>query len=165
MTREGKLLAWAQTARKSQSRDLIQFRPCYSLEPGSQLFTYTEARRQVGTGKIKMNKYRPCLERLRSGNVGPSHPKLWKDFSSKCQKPNKERSCYQLRQSKSPPGRGEPNPILRDVNGKRAHPPGDPGRKRNASVYDMDFFRKILLVEDDGRPSWKVRLGPDQRRP
>lgn len=35
----------------------------------------------------------------------------------------------------------------------------------NTSTHDVSFSRKILLVEDYGRPGWDVRLGPDQKKP
>ena len=51
---------------------MIQFRGMFFPEPGSELFTPTDARCHVGTREIKMNKYRPCLERLRSGPLPPT---------------------------------------------------------------------------------------------
>lgn len=65
MPREGKLLAQAGSHSQGEPEQGLDPSQMNALcEPGSQLLTHTDAGHRVGTREVKMNKYRPCLERF-----------------------------------------------------------------------------------------------------
>lgn len=71
------MLRQGHTARKSQSRDLIQFR--WMLYLGARLSAVYTYRHQVlywHQGNKDKYKYRPCLERLENEEKGSSHPNM-----------------------------------------------------------------------------------------
>lgn len=97
-----------------------------------------------------------------SGETGPFHPNLYKDFSSKHQELSPGRCC-KLRQSKGL--LDEAGPTQERCEWKEGILWGIQDGGGNTSTHDVSFSRKILLVEDYGRPGWDVRLGPDQKKP